>query len=254
MKAIDELRDIVARLRGPDGCPWDREQSHQSIRSQLLEEAYEVLEAIDEASDSMLCEELGDLLLHIVFHARLAEERGAFSLSDVAEKINEKLIRRHPHVFGEDEAEDAAAVLVKWEELKRKEKPERESALDGIPPILPALMRAQELQKKAAKTGFDWKEIQPVLEKCREEIEELEKDLDNPRRAADEMGDVFFSLVNLCRHLGLDAEQCCRDANNKFDHRFRQVEFLRARRSPEGENWTLDELEALWQEAKKNEG
>lgn len=253
MEPIDELRGIVARLRGPDGCPWDREQTHQSIRSHLLEEAYEVLEAIDEASDPMLCEELGDLLLHIVFHSQLAQERGAFALEDVVRHINEKLIRRHPHVFGEDHAADAAAVLVKWEELKKKEKPERESALDGIPPILPALMRAQEIQKKAAKTGFDWKELQPVLDKCREEIDELEKDIQHPERAADEMGDLFFSLVNLCRHLNLDAEQCCREANRKFEQRFRQVEAMRAQHPPE-KQWTLDELEELWQTAKKTGG
>lgn len=250
MNAIAELSALVARLRGPDGCPWDQKQTHQSIRSHLLEEAYEVIEAIDEASDDMLCEELGDLLLHIVFHARIAEEREAFSLETIARRINEKLIRRHPHVFGSDEVNTAEEVLSRWEELKRAEKPDRESALDGVPPALPALMLAQTFQKKAAKSGFDWKEKAPVLDKIREEMDELEAVLDEPDKAADEVGDLFFSLVNLCRHLDLDAEEACRQAARKFESRFRRVEALRDASKPTGPEWTLEELDRLWDQAK----
>ncbi|MDX6765943.1 MAG: nucleoside triphosphate pyrophosphohydrolase [Candidatus Methylacidiphilales bacterium] len=252
MQTIDELKAIVARLRGPGGCPWDQEQTHQSIRSQLLEECYEVLEAIDEGNDSLLEEELGDVLLHIVFHAQLAEEEGKFSLDDVARGINEKLIRRHPHVFGEGgKLGSAAEVLQKWDELKKVEKPERTGALHGIPPILPALMLAQETQKKAAKAGFDWKEVRPVLDKLKEEIAELEKDLEHPQRAADELGDVFFSLVNLARHLKVDAEQSCRDATRKFTRRFEHAEAEAARQGRALKDRSPEELDRLWETAKE---
>lgn len=252
MTSIDELRNIVARLRAPDGCPWDREQTHQSIRSQLLEECYEVLEAIDENNDTLLQEELGDVLLHIVFHAQLAEERGKFNLDSVACGIADKLIRRHPHVFGDgDKLGSAGEVLKKWDELKKAEKPERTGALHGIPPILPALMLAQETQKKAAKVGFDWKELRPVLEKLKEEIAELEHDLENPEKAADELGDVFFSLVNLSRHLHVDAEQACRDATRKFTRRFERVEEAAAASGHSLKDMSLEEMDRLWDGVKK---
>jgi len=252
MTSIDELRNIVARLRAPDGCPWDQEQTHQSIRSQLLEECYEVLEAIDENNDTLLQEELGDVLLHIVFHAQLAEERGKFNLDSVARGIGEKLIRRHPHVFGDgDKLGSAGEVLKKWDELKKAEKPERTGVLHGIPPILPALMLAQETQKKAAKVGFDWKELRPVLEKLKEEIAELENDLENPEKAADELGDVFFSLVNLSRHLQVDAEQACRDATRKFTRRFERIEEAAAASGRSLKDMSLGEMDRLWDEAKK---
>ncbi|NJK93496.1 MAG: nucleoside triphosphate pyrophosphohydrolase, partial [Blastochloris sp.] len=170
MKSMEELREIVARLRGPGGCPWDQEQTHESIRAQLLEECYEALEAIDEKNDELLKEELGDVLLHVVFHAQMAGERGVFDLDGVAKGISEKLVRRHPHVFGEDKLETSDQVLKRWDELKKLEKPERKGALAGIPGSLPALMRAQEVQKKAAKVGFDWPEWKPVLAKVREEL------------------------------------------------------------------------------------
>ena len=251
MQSIDELRNIVARLRGPGGCPWDQEQTHQSIRSQLLGECYEVLEAIDESDDALLREELGDVLLHIVFHAQLAEERGILNLDEVARGINEKLIRRHPHVFGDGEKlNNAGEVLKKWDELKKAEKPERTGALHGIPPILPALMLAQETQKKAAKVGFDWKELRPVLEKLKEEIAELEKDLENPPKAADELGDVFFSLVNLSRHLHVDAEQVCRDATRKFSDRFDWIERAAAKDGRSLKDMSLEEMDRLWDAAK----
>ncbi|MEO0454654.1 MAG: nucleoside triphosphate pyrophosphohydrolase [Verrucomicrobiota bacterium] len=254
MDSITELKSIVAKLRSPEGCPWDQEQTHESIRSQLIEETYEVIEAIDTKCDQSLREELGDVLLHIVFHAQLAEERNAFDLAEVAKGINEKLIRRHPHVFGEDQAEDSAAVLKKWDELKKLEKPERTSVLDGIPASLPSLMKAQELQKKAAKIGFDWKVMKPVIAKIREELDELEADLDHPERAADEMGDVFFSLVNLCRHLKLDAEQCTQQANQKFERRFRKLESLHPKMEDTSTHLSLEELDRLWEKAKEEVG
>ncbi len=255
MKSIDELKQIVARLRGPGGCPWDQEQTHQSIRTQLLEECYETLEAIDEADDDMLREELGDVLLHIVFHAQLAAERGAFELDDVAAGINDKLVRRHPHVFGSkaEKLADSAAVLKKWDELKQAEKQERTSALDGVPPILPALMLAQEIQKKAAKSGFDWPDIGGVLEKVREEIAELEADRHDPARAHEELGDLFFALVSVARHLGLDAELACRDATRKFDQRFRHAESAARAVGRPLTDHNLKELNILWDRAKQSE-
>jgi tetrapyrrole methylase family protein / MazG family protein len=253
MQSMDELRKIVAQLRGPGGCPWDQEQTHQSIRSQLLEECYEALEAIDEKNDQLLVEELGDVLLHVVFHAQLAEERGVFGLAEVAQGISDKLVRRHPHVFGEDKLETSAEVLQRWDELKKMEKPERQGALAGIPPILPALMRAQEVQKKAAKVGFDWKELKPVLQKVREELDELEQDLDDPKRAAEELGDLLFSVVNLSRHLSLDAEQCCRDATRKFVTRFEVVEKKAMEQGLRMKEASLEELDLLWEQAKQGE-
>ncbi|MEM1157541.1 MAG: nucleoside triphosphate pyrophosphohydrolase [Verrucomicrobiota bacterium] len=254
MNSINKLRDIVAKLRSPEGCPWDIEQTHQSIRMLMLEECYETIEAIDEQNDDLLREELGDVLLHIVFHAQIAEEREVFSLDDVAQSINEKLIRRHPHVFGEDQCADAAEVLQKWDELKKQEKPERESLLDGVPPILPALMQAREYQKKAAKAGFDWDDPQGVLHKTREELDELEEALtsDNSDHAhiREEIGDLIFCLVNLSRHLEVDAEDACRHTNKKFRARFTYVE---QKLNEQGKNVgtaSLAEMEALWQEAK----
>lgn len=251
MASIDDLRHIVARLRGPGGCPWDQEQTHQSIRAQLLEEAHEVLEAIDSVNDPLLAEELGDLLLHIVFHAQLAEERGAFALPHVIQGIHDKLIRRHPHVFGSAEKlSHATEVLAKWDELKKAEKPARTSALDGIPPTLPALMRALETQKKAAKSGYDWKSPDGILDKIREEATELTHAGTDPARAHDELGDLLFSLVNLARHRGLDPELALRDATAKFSRRFRHAEAAARSRGQRLEDLTEAELESLWQAAK----
>jgi tetrapyrrole methylase family protein / MazG family protein len=256
MTALDELKAIVARLRAPDGCPWDREQTHASIRAQLLEECYEVLEAIDASDDALLQEELGDVLLHLVFHAQLASERGAFTMEDVIRGISDKLVRRHPHVFGETRLDTSHEVLQQWDALKKMEKPERIGALAGIPPALPALMRAQETQKKAAKVGYDWKNTLGVLDKVREEWDELAAAQhgghheSTSSKVADEFGDVLFSMVNLARHLKLDAEQSLRDATTKFTRRFETVERLATSR--ELTLATLDEvaLDGLWQEAK----
>lgn len=263
MEPINELKQIVARLRGPGGCPWDQEQTHESIRAQLLEECYEALEAIDEKNDILLKEELGDVLLHIVFHAQLAEERGVFNLEEVARGISDKLVRRHPHVFGEDKLTTSDQVLKRWDELKKLEKPERKGALAGIPPILPALMQAQEVQKKAAKVGFDWKELKPVLQKVREEMDELEQELKSLEKqpdpsiltgsVAEELGDLLFSVVNLSRHLKLDAEQCCRDATSKFVRRFEKVEKLSGEKGLRMEETDLQQLDLLWRQAKREE-
>ena len=255
--AIDQLRAIVACLRAPEGCPWDREQTHVTLRSGLLEEAYEVVAAINNADDANLREELGDLLLQSVFHAQIAAEEGRFDFDHVAREIVEKLIRRHPHVFGEDSCADSAEVLRKWDDIKRAEKGHvAESALDGIPGGLPALLQAQKVQKKAAKVGFDWGEVPPVLAKIREEISEIEAELagGDARRIEDEVGDLLFSVVNLARKLKIDAETALHGATEKFSTRFREVESLARERNLGLENLSLPELDRLWDEVKLGSG
>lgn len=248
LEPVTRLRAIVARLRAPDGCPWDREQDHASLRAALLEETYELVDAIDHADDANLREELGDLLLHIVMHAQMADERGAFSFDEVAAGICEKLVRRHPHVFGGDAAEDSAAVLRQWEQIKRAEKGERTSALDGIPRALPALMRAQQAQKKAARVGFDWNEAAEVLPKIVEEAAELRRAMaqGDASAIADEAGDLLFSAVNLVRKLNLDAELTLQAATAKFEARFRAVEARAAVDGRRVEECSADELNAYW--------
>ena len=251
---IDQLVAIVARLRAPGGCPWDREQTHASLRGGLLEEAYEAVAAIDAADDENLREELGDLLLQSVFHAQIAAEEDRFDFNDVARGIAEKLVRRHPHVFGEDQCADSAAVLVRWDEIKRAEKggDAPKSVLDGIPGSLAALMRAQKVQKKAAKVGFDWDSAVPVIAKVREELAEVEAAMlsQNADAIEDEIGDLFFSVVNLARKLKIDAEVALHRATNKFIARFHAVEALARERSLVLEKMTLTELDVLWDEIK----
>ena len=254
-RPLERLRAIVARLRAPDGCPWDREQTHTSLRTALIEETYEVLAAIEADNDANFCEELGDLLLHVVMHAQMASERGAFDFDAVARGIGEKMVRRHPHVFGDDRLADSAAVLVRWDEIKRQEKAARgqpttpePSRMDGLPPSLPALMRAQKLHEKAAKVGFYWPDISGVRAKVHEEIAEVESATADT--VGEEIGDLLFAAVNLARWHKLDAEMALRHATDKFARRFRHVEAaLRAR----GQAWeaaTFEELDALWNEAK----
>lgn len=252
MAAIDDLLRVMERLRAPDGCPWDREQTHETLKTQLLEECYEVLEAIEDRDTKGLQEELGDVLLQVVFHAQLAKERGSFDFDKVAQGIADKLIRRHPHVFGDQKLETSEQVLETWQQLKQKEKPERTSVLDGVPKTLPALMHAQEIQKKAARVGFDWKESREVMEKVREEVHELEEVLDDQEKFEDEVGDLLFVAVNLARHGKIDAEEACRKATQKFIERFKTVEKLRENNGKPWEAFTPTELEALWQEAKRN--
>ena len=254
LPGIDQLVAIVAQLRAPGGCPWDREQTHATLRGGLLEEAYEVVEAIDNSDDENLREELGDLLLQSVFHAQIAVEEGRFTFDDVARGIAEKLVRRHPHVFGEDQCADSDAVLKRWDEIKHAEKggDAPKSVLAGIPGSLAALMRAQKVQQKAAKVGFDWDAAAPVIAKIREELAELEAAIaaGDADGLEDEMGDVLFSVVNLARKLKIDAEVALHRATNKFIARFHAVEALARERSLALEKMTLAELDVLWDEIK----
>ncbi len=255
---IDRLRQIVARLRGPGGCPWDREQTHASLRTALVEETYEVLAAIEASDDVNLCEELGDLLLHVVLHSQIAGERGAFDFDAVAAGVAEKMIRRHPHVFGDDRAQDSVAVLKRWDEIKREEKGASadESVLAGLPAGLPALMRAQKAQGKAAKVGFDWPTVDEVQAKIREEIAEVEAETTNgpghnADAVADELGDLMFATVNLARWHQLDAEQTLNRATDKFVRRFQRIEDALRAAGRRWEDASFEELDALWEQVKK---
>jgi MazG family protein len=253
LPGIDQLIDIVAKLRGPGGCPWDREQTHATLRAGLIEEAYEVADAINNADDANLREELGDLLLQSVFHAQIAHEEGRFDFDQVARGIAEKLVRRHPHVFGDDACADSEAVLKRWDEIKRSEKGGRvESALDGIPGGLPALLHAEKVQKKAARVGFDWPDAAPVFDKVREEVAEIEAEVaaGNSVAIEDEIGDLLFSVVNLARKLKVNAEPALQRATGKFAGRFKAVEALARERGITLEGKSLAELDALWDEVK----
>jgi MazG family protein len=255
LPGIDQLLELMATLRGPEGCPWDREQTHASLRAGLIEEAYEVAAAIDASDDANLREELGDLLLQVVFHAQLAREQGRFDFDAVVRGIVEKLVRRHPHVFGADRCADAGAVLARWEEIKRGEKGGGvESALEGVPAGLPALLRAHQVQKKAAKVGFDWPDAAPIFDKVREELAEAEAARADPARLEDELGDVLFSVVNLARHLRVDAEPALHRATEKFARRFRAVEALARDRGFALEGLPLAQLDSLWDEVKAQGG
>ena len=247
------LVEIVARLRAPGGCPWDREQTHESLRRTLLEEAHEVLEAIDGADPSVLTEELGDLLVQIAFHADIAREAGQFQMGDVVERINRKLIRRHPHVFGDTTVADAREVERNWERIKAEERAAsgmRKSPVDGIPASLPAMAAAQLMQDRVAHAGFEWDDITGVLDKLSEEIEELRMAQTQDEKAH-ELGDVFFVLVNLARWMDLHAEDVLRLANARFRSRYLGMEELAARQDVDFEALPLDEKEALWQEVKR---
>jgi MazG family protein len=252
LPGIDQLLDIIAKLRGPGGCPWDQEQTHASLRAGLLEEAYEVAAAIDARDDANLREELGDLLLQVIFHAQIGRDEGRFDFDAVAREVAAKLVRRHPHVFGDDRCADSAAVLQRWEEIKRAEKGAApESVLDGLPAGLPALMRAHKVQKKAAKVGFDWSEPAPVFAKVREELAEAEAVVGDASKLEDEIGDVLFSVVNLARKLKVDAEPALHRATERFGTRFRAVEALARERGLVLDGMTLAELDRLWDEVKR---
>lgn len=249
--AAAELLTVMARLRRKgDGCPWDLEQDHRTLRPYLLEEAYEVLEAIDAGDDTALCEELGDLFLQVVFHARMAEERGAFAFADLARGIARKLERRHPHIFADVKVSSSAQVMQNWESIKKKEKA-RDSVLDGVPAALPALSRASRIQEKAAAVGFDWKHAAEVAPKIAEEAREFaEAAAGEPARAADELGDLFFSLVNWARKMKLDPEAALREATARFERRFRAMERSAGRPLKEHDQAGLEEL---WESAKAAE-
>lgn len=247
------LTDIMKILRSPGGCPWDIEQNHQSLRRNIIEEVYEVIEAIDLENSKLLCEELGDLLLQIVFHARMAEEAGSFSMQDVIDGITEKLIRRHPHVFGDITVKDAGEVVLNWDAIKKIEKAaERKSVLDGVPKDLPSLMRAYKLQHKAAKVGFDWADIGPVWDKVTEELNELKEAVleKDQKHIEEELGDLLFSIVNVSRFLKVDAEIALNRANYKFLTRFLYIEEQVQAKSLKWENVDINRLNVLWNEAK----
>ncbi|MBI1390218.1 MAG: nucleoside triphosphate pyrophosphohydrolase [bacterium] len=250
-----ELVDIMARLRGEGGCPWDREQTHLTLKKYLIEEAYELLESIDDGDDAAMTEECGDVLLQVVFHAQLAAEEGRFDIHDVTASICDKLIRRHPHVFGDRDARDSSEVLRNWEADKRKEKPERTSILAGVPRGLPALMQAHEIQKKAARVGFDWERIDEVFDKVEEEWREFREARESmaPEKIAEELGDLLFAMVNVARYVEVNAEEALAKTNKKFIRRFQHIERHAARQEKKLEQMTLFEMDELWEEAKRLE-
>jgi tetrapyrrole methylase family protein/MazG family protein len=252
--AMKKLVDLMARLRGPDGCPWDLKQTTESLKPFLIEETYEVIDALDDGDPYKVKEELGDLLFQIVFHARLAEEQGAFSLDDVIEANVEKMIRRHPHVFGDQKLATDKEVIANWEEIKKKEKghTQRTSILEGVPSSMPALSRAHRLQERAARVGFDWKRLDEALPKLDEEIAEFKESLktESAAKIEEELGDIFFMLVNLSRFLNVDPEQALRKTIGKFIRRFRFIEERAADAGRPLDDLSLDEMENLWQEAK----
>jgi MazG family protein len=250
---VSRLREIVARLRAPEGCPWDREQSHESLRAALIEECYETIEAIEKADDANLREELGDLLLHVVMHARMAEERGAFDFADVVEEVCAKLIRRHPHVFGTVQAIGSAQVIRQWESIKHAEKGAPSSIMDGLPSAFPALLLAQNVQKKAARVGFDWDDALQVIDKVQEEIGELREAISGERKdpIEEELGDLLFSVVNLARKLNVDSEMALAAATRKFVRRFRALEAEIAADGGKIEQTSVQDMNALWERQKQ---
>ncbi|OYT73061.1 MAG: nucleoside triphosphate pyrophosphohydrolase [Chloracidobacterium sp. CP2_5A] len=260
-RRFQALIEVMARLRAPNGCPWDREQTHQTLKPYLLEEAYEVLQAIDEGDDAELRKELGDVLLQVIFHAQIAAEAQRFDIYDVVEALRDKLIRRHPHVFGEGSAQDAREVTRNWEVIKAQEKVAAgkgnpaPSALDGVSPKMPALIEARQLTERAAYYDFDWPDAASVLDKLDEEARELRAALDSPapsgRDIAEEVGDLLFVLVNLARKLRLDPEATLKAANQKFRRRFAAVEQALAARGKTLSESHPDELNAIWDAVKR---
>ena len=253
LKNFSKLREIIAVLRGPNGCPWDKEQTHESLKKYLIEETYEVIEAIDSDDIDHLIEELGDVLLQVMLHAQIGEDEGYFAIEDVIEVLSEKMIRRHPHVFGDREVEDSSEVLRNWQEIKKQEKGETEaSLLDGISKSVPNLLRAYEIQKKAAKVGFDWQEITPALEKVKEELEEFENEIktESLLNAKKEFGDILFAFVNVARFLDIHPEEALFETNEKFIRRFKFIEEKVKNSTKPIEDHSLEELDRFWDEAK----
>ena len=267
---FEKLVAVQARLRAPKGCPWDREQTHESLRTYLIEEAYEVLEALESGDDAKFAEEMGDLLLQIVFHSQIASEERRFTVAEVIREIHDKMIRRHPHVFGELQAKDSAEVLKNWEQIKAEERRAGEkqgkaksgeatkeaSLLDGVSRALPATMEGFQLTRKASRIGFDWADAAGVFEKMREEAEELKKALseDNSPKAEEELGDLLFAAVNLARFLKIDPEIALKKANAKFSRRFHAMETMARKRGREFKELPREQMEALWNMAKQEEG
>lgn len=252
-KNLEELIDVVAKLRAPDGCPWDREQTHTSLRPNMLEEAYEAVDAIDENDMTHLREELGDVLLQVLLHSQIASESNEFTLNDVAKELKEKLIHRHPHVFGTAKINNADDVLKTWDKLKSEEKTERKSAMDGLSRSQAALISAQKISKRAVKTGFEWPNEESLYDCVMSEIEEfkeaeIEKDKNHME---EEMGDILFAIVNLARWNKIDAEQALLKANKKFEKRFRKMEDLATKPL---NDYSFEEFDNLWKQAKKSLG
>jgi tetrapyrrole methylase family protein / MazG family protein len=268
---FEKLVAVQARLRAPNGCPWDREQTHQSLRTYLIEEAYEVLEALESGNDAKFAEEMGDLLLQIVFHSQIAREEGRFTVAEVIREIHDKMIRRHPHVFGKTHAKDSAEVLRNWEQIKAEERrssdkkdgsnggvetPRETSLLDGVSHALPATMEGLQLTRKASRIGFDWEDAGGVFEKMQEETEELKKawgEHDQPKME-EELGDLLFAAVNLSRFLKIDPEIALKKANAKFSSRFRAMERMARKKGREFKDLPREQMEALWDAAKQAQG
>jgi tetrapyrrole methylase family protein / MazG family protein len=256
-EAFARLVEIMARLRGPGGCPWDREQTHASIKPYLIEEAYEVVEAIEREDDEDLCSELGDLLLQVVFHAEMASEAGRFTIADVVRAIYDKLIRRHPHVFGDADVRNATDVVHNWSLIKAEERRHSDdrSAIAGVPRSMPALLRAHRLGEKAAGVGFDWSDASGVLEKVREELGELEAAIESgdARSAEAELGDLLYALTSLARHLRVNAEDALAGAGDRFSLRFRRMEEELTRAGRDIRKTAPADLDALWEMIKRSE-
>lgn len=255
MDKFQKLLEIMSALRSENGCPWDKKQTAETLKPYLIEETYELLEALDEGNPESIKEELGDLLFQIVFHCQLAKERGEFDMNDVIEKISDKMISRHPHVFGDSKFETSDEVVEQWQERKKEEGKLKESILEGVPKELPSLLRAHRLQSRAAKAGFDWEKAEDVLEKLDEELTEFKAVIGSKDRQKieDELGDIFFVLVNISRFVGVNAEEALRKTISKFISRFRYIEMKAADAGRELSDMTLEEMDALWNEAKGSE-
>ncbi len=261
---FERLVEIMDTLRGPNGCPWDKQQDFNSLKPMLVEEVYEVLEAIENGDFEGVSDELGDLLLHVVFHAYLGKEAGHFDINTVIEKISDKLVRRHPHVFGDESASTAEEVIKNWEAIKAQEKaqklknrtPDQRSLLEGIPSKLPAIHEAHQISSRAARVGFDWPDIEGIFEKLQEEVAELKEVISadgvavRRERLEDEIGDMLFVIVNIARYLKIDSESALKRANRKFKARFQYMEGELAKQGKKLEQTSLEEMEALWQKAK----
>ncbi len=241
---------VIARLRAPDGCPWDRKQTHASLRKNLLEECYEVLEALDEGNPDRLCDELGDLLMQVVLHTQIATEAGEFEVGDVISNINAKLVHRHPHIFGSLKVKDADEVAHNWEALKREERATDTSMLEGVPKQMPALAYSQQIQQRVAQVGFDWEDINGVIDKLAEEVSEFKR-ADSQEQKELEFGDLLFTLANIARRLGIDLETALRQANKRFYHRFSYMEKACRKRGLNLGDLSFAQQNTLWEEAKK---
>jgi tetrapyrrole methylase family protein/MazG family protein len=248
--SFQTLKAIVAKLRGPDGCPWDKKQTHTSLKPYLIEESYEVLQALEDGPPQELCEELGDLLLQIMLHSQIASESGQFQIGDVVKGISQKLVHRHPHVFGSQKVDDVAEVELNWETLKQETRQEGESLLSHVPREMPALVYSQSIQRRVAGVGFDWDRVDDILDKLVEEVAEI-KQAPDQQEMAKEFGDLLFTLANITRRLDIDLETALRSANQRFYQRFAYMEEVCRKKGISLGKLTLDEQNVLWEEAKR---